>query len=162
MTLAETLQIKHFQLSSEPELKANSCAPQSLPLFSLTYFQPYSAVLLLLPLPLTSSTPPFALFTSEFLSRRASELVSLAPLSAVFANFFVLLVLPSLVIFLHTNELTELLCFCKTNTNNTYFFVFYYSPLCFPSPSSCCLMGGTPHSTKTLCTTSSNIMATLN
>lgn len=124
MTLAETLQIKHFQLSSGPELKANSCAPQSLPLFSRTYFQPYSAILLLLPLPLTSSTPPFALFASEFLSRQASTIVSLAPLSTVVANFFVLLVLPPFVIFLHTKELTQLLCFCKTNTNNTYFFFF--------------------------------------
>lgn len=93
MTLAETLQIKHFQLRAGPELKANSCASHSL---SSHYSQPRSPILCFSP------SLPFYLFiflSVNFISlifslslsllMTPADFLYLAPLSlSVFSSLF--------------------------------------------------------------------------
>lgn len=120
MTLAETLQIKHFQLRAGPELKANSCASHSL---SSHYSQPRSPILCFSP------SLPFYLFiflSVNFISlifslslsllMTPADFLYLAPLSlSVFFSFL-------LCSFLSCIFIPSLFCFLSF----AFPFVFYF------------------------------------
>lgn len=141
MTLAESLQIKHFQLRAGPELKANSCASHS---FSSTYSQPLSCS---------------AFLFSSYLSWWLPSFLSCIFIPSLFLPSF-----PLFFPFVFQKQWRCIQCWLlvcglvlKKESKSKFFLSFFL--FLFLSP--CCLMGGTPPPYQTL-TASSNIMAGLN
>lgn len=128
MTLAETLQIKHFQLRAGPELKANSCATHSLsPLLILSLARPLCF-------------PPVLFYTS-FISLSTLYLIQFLFFSPYLISHFLLFIL---FVFQHMKScgLSVVVFFFKKRRLKVNFsFLLFFPP--------CCLMGGTPRCTQT-------------
>lgn len=140
MTLAETLQIKHFQLSAGPELKANSCASHSL---SSTYSQPRSTILCF-SLSFSSPALPF-LLSFKLISPSLSLLMTFFVLLHFFYPCFSLF--SSLFPFLYFFFSFCLLFWFLNHVHSVdWWFVDLRVKVFLLSPR--CLMGGTPRRPK--------------